>query len=316
MNNEPKKCVLITGAGGFIGKHCLPYLISNGFEVHAVDISVPKEKLCGLHWHQVDLLDMKQSSKLLATICPTHLLHFAWYAKPGEYWNSLENIQWVEGSLHLLRAFHMNGGKRVVMAGTCAEYDWHHGCCSEQVTPLAPSTLYGTCKNALQSLLKDFSRVTGLSSGWGRIFFLYGPHENPNRIVSSVILNLIQDKVAPCSHGNQIRDFLHVKDVASAFVALLKSDVTGPVNIASGNPIMLKEVILSIADKLKRNELIRFGEVSSALNEPKSLTAEVKRLNSEVGWKPSYDLDRGLMQTINWWKKHMPIKQTVKHKES
>ena len=79
---------------------------------------------------------------------------------------------------------------------------------------------------------------------------------------------------------------------------------------------MLKEVVLSIADKLKRNELIRFGEVSSALNEPKSITADVKRLNSEVGWKPNYDLDRGLIQTINWWKKHVPIKQSIKHKES
>ena len=194
----------------------------------------------GVHWHDVDLLDTQKTNELIATIHPTHLLHFAWYAKPGEYWDSTENVRWLEGSLHLLRVFQKAGGARVVMAGTCAEYDWKFGYCSEYVTPLAPSSLYGTCKNAMQHLLKDFSRETNLSSAWGRIFFLYGPHENPNRLVSSVILNLIHNKMAPCSHGNQIRDFLHVKDVASAFVSLLMSNVDGPVNIASGKPIAIK----------------------------------------------------------------------------
>ena len=308
MNNDSTKRVLVTGAGGFIGRHCLPVLISNGFEVHAADVFVPEEKRYGLHWHQVDLLDTKQTYELLATICPTHLLHFAWYAKPGEYWNSLENIRWVEGSLHLLRVFHMNGGKRVVMAGTCAEYDWRYGYFSEQVTPLVPLTLYGTCKNALQHLLKEFSIVTGLSSAWGRIFFLYGPHENPNRLVSSVILNLLQNKTALCSHGNLIRDFLHVQDVASAFVSLLESDVTGPVNIASGNPTAIKDVVNTIADKLNKRDLVRFKEGPSPLNEPGLLVAEVKRLNSEIGWKPGYDLDRGLEQTIDWWKDQRGVK--------
>lgn len=301
MNNEKTKRVLVTGAAGFVGRHCLPILISNGFEVHPVDVFVPEEKPSDVHWHPVDLLDARQTDELFATIHPTHLLHFAWYAKPGEYWNSLENIRWVEGSLHLLRAFHMNGGKRVVMAGTCAEYDWASGCCSEDVTPLVPSTLYGTCKNALQHLLKDFSRVTGLSSAWGRIFFLYGPHENPNRLVSSVIINLLQNRTAPCSDGNQIRDFLHVKDVASAFVSLLMSNVNGPVNIASGSPIALKEIILSIADQLGKNSHVKFGALPQKENEPSVLFGDTKRLFSEVIWQPQYDMDRGIKETIDWW---------------
>ena len=302
MNTDSTRRVLVTGAGGFIGRHCLPVLISNGFEVHAADIFVPEEKCYGLHWHQVDLLDTKQSYELLATICPTHLLHFAWYAKPCDYWNSLENIRWVEGSLHLLRIFHMNGGKRVVMAGTCAEYDRRYGYCSEHVTPLVPLTLYGTCKNALQHLLKEFSRMTGLSSAWGRIFFLYGPYENPNRLVSSVICALLKGEPARCSHGNQIRDFLHVEDVASAFVALLESDVMGPVNIASGQPVALKDVIYKIADKLGRCDLVQLGALPAQDNEPRVLIADVGQLSEKVRWQPKFDLDMGLEQTITWWK--------------
>jgi nucleoside-diphosphate-sugar epimerase len=301
VNNGITKRVLITGAGGFIGRHCLPILISNGFEVHVAEVFVPEEKFDGLHWHQVDLLDTKRTCELLASICPTHLLHFAWYAKPGEYWNSLENIRWVEGSLHLLRMFHMNGGKRVVMAGTCAEYDWRYGYCLENMTPRVPSSLYGTCKNALQHLLKEFSRMTGLSSAWGRIFFLYGPYENPNRLVSSVILNLLRNETAPCSHGNQIRDFLHVEDVASAFVSLLMSNITGPINIASGRPVTLREVVLAAADCLGARERVQFGVLSAQENEPPLIVGDNRRLVDEVGWHQSYDLATGIAQTVRYW---------------
>jgi len=301
MVNDMSGRVLVTGAGGFIARHSLPFLISNGLEVHAADLSVPDEIPHGLHWHQVDLLDAKQCSELIATVCPTRLLHFAWYAKPGEYWNSLENIKWVEGSLHLLQAFQMNGGRRAVMAGSCAEYDWRYGYCSEYDTPLTPSTLYGTCKNSLQQILKGFSQVTGLSSAWGRIFFLYGPYEDPTRLVSSVILNLIRNRIAPCSHGNQIRDFLHVKDVASAFVSLLMSNVEGPVNIASGKPVALKEIILSIADRLGKNDLVRLGALPQKENEPYVIIGDTRRLFNEVNWRPRYNIDDGISETIHWW---------------
>ncbi len=301
MDNDKSGRVLVTGAGGFIARHSLPFLISNGLEVHAADLSIPDEAPHGLHWHQADLLDARQCSELLAAVCPTSLLHFAWYAKPGEYWDSLENIKWVEGSLHLLRAFRMNGGRRAVMAGSCAEYDWRYGYCSEYNTPLAPSTLYGTCKNSLQHMLKGFSQVTGMSSAWGRIFFLYGPHEDPGRLVSSVILNLIRNRIALCSHGNQIRDFLHVKDVASAFVSLLMSNVEGPVNIASGKPVSLKEVILSIADILGKNDLVRLGALPQKGGEPHVLIGDTRRLFSEVNWQPRYNIDDGIRETINWW---------------
>ena len=297
------KRVLVTGAAGFVGKHCLPLLLDKGFEVHAADVVIPENNLHDVCWHNADLLDVQKTDELIESILPTHLLHFAWYAKPAEYWNSVENICWVEGSLRLLRSFHRTGGKRVVMAGTCAEYDWKYGYCSEEATPLAPSTLYGTCKNATQHVLTEYSQATGLSSAWGRIFFLYGPHEHPDRLVPSVILNLLHNKTAPCSHGYQIRDFLYVKDVAAAFVELLASDVQGPVNIASGNPVALKDIVLSIAGQLGGNKLIHLGALPQKENEPPILLGDAKRLSDELMWHPQYDLERGIRETIQWWKK-------------
>lgn len=306
------KSVLITGATGFIGRHCLPLLISSGFEVHAADIRGPEEQSSDVHWHQVNLLDSMQVMELIASVQPSHFLHFAWYAVPGKYWSALENIDWVEASLRLLKAFHIHGGRRIVIAGTCAEYDWKFGFCSEHNTPILPSTLYGTCKSALKLLMQAFSRETALSSAWGRIFFLYGPHEHPSRLVPSVIRNLLQNQPAPCSHGNQIRDFLHVEDVAGAFVALLESGVTGPVNIGSGLPVTLKEVIYKIADKLGRGGLLQFGAIPASTDEAPVLFADTRRLSQEVGWTPKFNLDTGIEQTIGWWENTLALNRLDK----
>ena len=292
------KRILLTGATGFIGRYCLQLLSeSKNFEIHAVS-SKQKNDWSDVHWHQTDLLDSGQVSELLAQVKPSHLLHFAWYAVPGKYWSSIENIRWVQASLALLHAFSLHGGQRAVMAGTCAEYDWKYGYCSENITPLVPATLYGTCKHSLQMMLNAFSKQAGISSSWGRIFFLYGPHEYPQKLVSSVIRSLVRGKPARCTHGNQIRDYLYVQDVAEAFIALLNSKVQGPVNIASGHPITLKDIILKIAKKTNRQNLVELGVIPTPANEPHLLIADVKRLSDEVGWRPKYDLDHGLELTI------------------
>lgn len=299
------KKILITGSTGFIGQHCLPLLLERGYEVHAVSSRNSIDKWNNIYWHRVDLLDSEQTSVLIAEVRPTHLLHFAWFTVPGKYLDSFANLHWVRASLNLVETFASYGGERVVIAGTCFEYDWRYGYCSEQCTPFAPASLYGVCKHSLQSILDAFIRQTRLSAAWGRIFFLYGPHEHPNRLVSSVIRALLKGELARCSHGNQIRDFLYVKDVAGAFIALLESNISGAVNVASGHPVTIKDVIMKIAGKLGRKNLIQLGALPVSENEPHLLVADVNQLTQKVGWAPKYDLDRGLDQTIAWWRKHL-----------
>jgi len=279
--------------------------LANGYEVHAVSSKAASEDRSRVRWHEVDLLKPGRASELVQEVRPTHLLHLAWYAVPGKYWTSPENLRWVQASLDLLQAFALAGGRRMVAAGSCAEYDWRYGYCSEKVTPLLPATLYGACKHSLQLVLEAFARQTGLSAAWGRIFFLYGPGEYRTRLVSSVIGAVLKSEPAYCSHGRQIRDFLYVRDVADAFVALLESDVSGPVNIASGRPLALRDIIYRIAEKAGRQDLIRLGALRAPENEPRLLVADTSRLNSEVGWSPGYDLNQGLEETISWWKEQL-----------
>ena len=221
------KRVVVTGAAGFIGRHVLCPLVRHGFDVHAVDMFRDSEQTETATWHYVDLFQSAEVECLLQDLRPTHLLHFSWFVKHGDFWTSDENLRWVRTSLDLYQAFHRAGGRRIVTSGTCAEYDWREDYFSEVSTPLRPTTLYGACKHALQIMVSSYADQIGLSSAWGRIFFLYGPHESPHRLVAGVIQKLLRGESALCSHGRQIRDFLHVQDVADAFVALLNSDVRG-----------------------------------------------------------------------------------------
>jgi len=299
------KRVLLTGASGFIGRHCLLPLQAAGYEIHAVFSSHSlAEEYPQVNWHRANLLDGDKVHTLVTQIKPSHLLHLAWDVTPGKYWTSPHNLQWVQAGLDLLQAFVENDGQRVVMAGSCAEYDWNYGYCSENITPLAPTTFYGTCKHALQTVAMAFAQQSNISFAWGRLFYLFGPFEYPTRLVPAVLCSLLANKVALCSPGNQIRDFLYVQDVANALIALLNSAVTGPVNIASGQPVKVKEIVEILATQLDRPELVRLGALPAPSNEPHLLVADVRRLSQQVGWKPQYNLETGLANTIEWWSAH------------
>jgi nucleoside-diphosphate-sugar epimerase len=113
---------------------------------------------------------------------------------------------------------------------------------------------------------------------------------------------MLRQEEIPCSHGRQIRDFLHVQDVANAFVSLLDSDAVGPINIASGAPVSIREIVSKIASHFQADHLLRIGALPVTANDPPLLVADVRRLVGEVGWQPQFTLDTGLAQTVEWWR--------------
>lgn len=306
------KRVLVTGASGFVGYQMLEPLALKGYEVHAVARSRSGQgrEDVRIHWHEEDLLDSAAVARLASDVQPTHLLHSAWFLQPGAFYESPLNFEWVRASLELLQRFREFGGRRCVMVGTGYEYDLRFGYCSEERTPCIPLTTYGRCKNALQQLLAAFSDRHGVSSAWGRLFFLYGPREYPTRLVASVATALLQGEQAACSSGEQIRDYLHVRDAANALVALLDSEIEGPVNVASGKPVSIRDVVDTVAKVIGRRELLRPGEMETSPDSPPLIVANVSRLTREVHWKPEFSLEEGVRETVNWWRSHMKSEST------
>jgi nucleoside-diphosphate-sugar epimerase len=296
------KKVLLTGATGFIGHHCLEPLKARGYEVHAVSSKPMNAGASGVHWHQANLLEPGAAKALLAEVKPTHLLHLAWFVVPGKLITAPENFAWVRASMELVQEFAAQGGKRLTVCGSGYEYDWNYGYCSEKLTPAVPNTVYGSCKQALNLLVQSFAAQNALSAAWGRVFFLYGPNEHPQRLVSSVILSVLKGDPAKTSHGRQIRDYMHVQDVADGMVALLDSEVTGSVNVSSGQATTLREIVQTIGRLMGKPELIQLGAIPARANDTPLVMGENLRLLNEVGWKQRYDLEAGLQQTIDWWR--------------
>ncbi|MDW7729079.1 MAG: NAD(P)-dependent oxidoreductase [Bacillota bacterium] len=300
------KDVLLTGARGFIGSHCLEALIERGFTVHAVSGKGRRNSYReGVEWHHADLHNAEHVLCLMAEVKPQYLLHLAWDVTHGVYWRSLENLRWVKTSLSLLQAFINGGGSRALMVGSCAEYDWNYGYCTEELTPLQPGTLYGVCKDALHKVATAAAAESGVSHAWARLFFLYGPGEQEDRLLPAVISSLLKGEEAFCTHGEQIRDYMYIKDAASALAALLDSDVTGAVNIASGHPVVLKDLIAEAAKLTGRPDLVRLGALAVSADDQPLLLANTGRLNDEVKWYPRYSLQDGLKETVQWWQQKM-----------
>ncbi|HEY9731625.1 MAG TPA: NAD-dependent epimerase/dehydratase [Drouetiella sp.] len=298
--------ILVTGASGFIGREVTRRLCRRGYEVHAVARSpgIIEDAI----WHPVDLFDMSAVNGLLEEVRPSHLIHFAWVTEPGRFWNSPENHRWERATQDLFDSFANRGGKRFIGAGSCAEYEWTGKPCLETAAGGIPATLYGQAKLATFSWVEARALQCGVSSAWGRIFWLYGPHEHRQRLIPHVITGVLQRRPVDCSSGEQLRDFLHVDDVAEAFVRLLESDVKGAVNIASGNAVPVKEIISRIAQCLGGQQLIRFGAIPSNSSEPLVVCGDVSRLKEEVGFIPEISLATGLESTISWWKQQPGIK--------
>lgn len=292
---------LLTGASGFIGRRALDQLVARGEEVVAV-CRKPPQGTAGSIWRAVDLLEPGAAQALVRSVRPKRLLHLAWNAVPGAFWTAPDNLDWAASTLLLHRAFFEAGGARAVYAGTCAEYDWSFDRLDEQATPLSPATLYGASKAATWTMLDHAARLGGQSVAWGRVFFLYGPGEARGRLVSDVIASSLLGRAIDCSAGTQERDFMHVDDVARAFVELLLSDVTGPVNIASGECRPVRDVLAEVVAQTKRPDLVRIGARPVPASDPPRLAASAGRLAEEVGFKPTYTLRSGVADTVAWWR--------------
>ena len=224
---------------------------------------------------------------MFATFKPTHLLHLAWCAGSPAYRSDPANRAWARASASLARDFYEHGGQRAVFAGTSAEYQ-------------APETrsLYAQSKIAAAAAMSAHAGSRGRRFAWGRIFLPYGPHDAPHRLVPSVIDALLAGRTAHCSPGEQVRDFVHVSDVATALVTLLRDERDGPVDIGTGQGSTIRHVAEAIARQLNRPELVRFDGAPPDASEPASLIADARALRA-LGWLPR-TLETGLAETIAW----------------
>ena len=300
--------ILVTGATGFIGSHVTRALVKAGHDVLALvtlnnDLRRMEDLLPQFELCRGTLHDVTSYQEKLRTWQPEACIHLAWYAEPRKYLNSRENLASLSASLNLLQVLTDIGCRQFIGAGTCAEYEMK----TEKLLEMdktGPTTLYATSKLSFQMLGEQIAAQSDIRFAWGRIFYLYGPYEDRRRIVPSAILHLQKGQEFLATPGGQVRDYLHVTDVAHGFLTLMEQRATGIFNVCSGEPISIRCLLDLIGNLTGRSELIAHGVLPYRDWEPMFVCGSNDRLRA-IGWKPNIDLHAGLNDTINWWRQRL-----------
>lgn len=290
--------ILVTGARGFIGRRLVGQLVERGHTVVGLSRGGdPSGQSPAIESSTGDLLAAGEAQRIVDAASADALVHLAWITEPGLFWHSPENERWLDASRRLIEAFAAAGGRRVVVAGTCAEYAWSDEPLSETTSPLEPATPYGQAK---AQVFREMPSLVGPDAtwGWGRIFFPYGPGEQGKKFVPFIVDGLRRGERIPLTSGEQSRDFLYVDDVARAFVRLVESPTfEGAVNVASGSATPLREVGEALGRLAGREDLLGWGDLPPREGDPRIVVADVTRAREALGFEPTVALDGGLRLT-------------------
>lgn len=293
--------LLVTGAGGLVGRHVVALAAAgDGVEMFASGRRRPADLPDKVDFRAADLTDGEAAETLIRDVRPTHVIHGAWETRHSTFWEDPANLDWIVSTARLARTFAETGGRRFVQVGSCTEYDWSDGLCAEGVTADKPATRYGKAK------LAAFRAVEAAAHGAfeaveGRVFFVYGPGENPARFVPTICRGHLQRKVPELGSGRQRRDLLHAEDVARGLLALARAEgLVGTVNVCAGISTSLGDVAVRLAAIAGADET-GLGLRPDRPRDPDLIVGTCGRLGA-TGWSPLVPLDEGLAKTFAWWR--------------
>jgi nucleoside-diphosphate-sugar epimerase len=266
------KKILITGATGFVGRQVVRSLCNKGAKLTLVvrDGKENQVELCSDKHEIINTKDVFfETAEWWAKQCDgiDTVIHLAWYAEPGQYLQSNKNIDCLVGTINLAKGAIQAGVKRFVGIGTCFEYDLTGGVLSID-TPLKPISMYADAKASVYLTLSHWLPSHSVEFAWCRLFYMYGEGEDHRRLVAYVRSRLEDCQPVELTSGDQIRDFLNVELVGEMIANSTISSQTGPINICSGRPITVRQLVEKIADEYGRRELLHFGTKPNNIIDP------------------------------------------------
>jgi UDP-glucose 4-epimerase len=290
--------VLVTGGAGFIGSHVVDALVAAGAQVHAVDnLSCGRvENLAGAlaagaQLHAADVTDELAIARLTAAVQPDVLLHLAAHidARRSVDEPAFDARVNVAGTAAILEAARRAGARRVVLASTAAVYGEPDRLPTPESAQVRPTNPYGASKGAAESYLALYSRLYGLSTLVLRMANVYGPRQDPHGEsgVVAIFTGAAAEGRPVTVHGDgrQTRDYVHVDDVAAAFLLATSSTLTGVLNIATGRETSVLELAAAIGVEVLHGPP-RAGEIERSCLDPSAARV--------LGWQARTPISVGL----------------------
>jgi nucleoside-diphosphate-sugar epimerase len=293
--------ILVTGAAGFVGSELVRRLAAGSNQVTGVDrdsdrLAELARRVPGISIECLDIGSRDLLPALLGKARPEGLIHLAWYANPVDYLTSHANVDSLQMTVGLVDAALQAGCRRLVMGGSCVEYAAQDRLLVESDPP-DPQTLYGVCKHSAWQISRVLSREAGADLAWARIFHIHGPGEDRRRLLPWAAGQLKLGAAVPLTDGSQVRDHLHVADVASALATILESGTSGLYNVSSGEPVRLRHVLETLGDLMGARSQLQFGALPRGSSDMMFLAGDSSRLRS-LGWSPKFNLREGLANAL------------------
>ncbi len=302
--------VVVTGGSGFLGSHLCDALLARGDEVVAIDdLSTGRREnlahlagVAGFTFVEHDVTTHFEVDGPLDAV-----LHFASPASPPEYLalpvaTLMVGSRGTHNALGLARA----KGARFMVASTSEVYGdpqvhpqtesyWGN------VNPVGPRSVYDEAKRFAEALTMAYRRHHEVDTAIVRIFNTYGPRLKPadGRVVSNLIVQALAGRpLTIYGDGSQTRSFCYVEDEIRGFLALLDSDLAGPVNIGNPNEFTILELAHQVLEVTGSTSELVFEPLP--VDDPTQRRPDIGLARSELGWEPVIQLREGLARTAAW----------------
>ncbi|QXX76667.1 NAD(P)-dependent oxidoreductase [Methylovirgula sp. HY1] len=297
--------ILITGATGFIGARIAERLHEHGHQLALLVRDPRTTDRAAAIYGQCDLIvgDLGSPALYIDALRgfrPDTLLHAAWSGVAGADRNDPRQIVNIAATADLLEAAIGAGIESFIGLGSQAEYGPQNSKLNEEAA-VEPTTLYGHSKRAACRVTEAICRLRQLRHTWLRVFSIYGPRDNPNWLIPSLIAKLNRGEIPELTKCEQIWDFLYIDDAVDAVVAVLENPAAaGIYNLGSGQARPLRETVMLLRDIVRPGAELGIGCLPYRPDQVMHLEADMTRLSDATGWQPKTDLQTGLQATVEW----------------
>jgi GDP-4-dehydro-6-deoxy-D-mannose reductase len=302
--------ILVTGAGGFVGRYLVPNLTSAGHEVVAGSHR-PFRTESGVQAEVFDILDDAAVKKIAEEHEPEGVVHLAAQASVPRSWDSPEETYRTNiiGVSNLLESLKDRPQTRVLLVGSAQEYGSADlGRPLLETDPLRPESPYAVSKVAQELVGLLFYRSFGLTVIVARPFNHTGPGQSKEYAVGSFCSQIVEVETKKRDRievGNlePRRDFLDVRDVVEAYRLLLEAGAPSEVyNVASGEGVRVGDLLKILLNAAGLSSSIVVEDPTRRPGDPGSLVGDVAKIRSAVGWQPKVSLEKSLVDTLNWYR--------------